>query len=376
MAVEEKADVEIMKLSQEEVAAMLKCWGYDLRESERLYGGYASSNVRVVGSRPGSPPVTLMLKVAHYNVNKTDVEHQVEVMSHVKSHSWPTNYPHQTVDGSFIVEDNGRCVLLLDFIGNAVPGQKLLAEKEQEHGFIARMMYELGEAVASLHLIAWPSGKRLRDVRTHGYAVCNTGDFLKGKALVEFEQNTLVAGHSFLKVCRDALPLFRKLYKRTLPYGLIHGDVFLDNTLFAKDGKLCAIVDWEDSCKGPYVLDLAVLLSACSFSATNDLSLPKLEALLAGYSAKRSILPLEAESLVDFMAVGALACGFYRFGEFNVRQPDSNEQARDSWRIMEQRYLILTDSQSSVRQTIDAAVSRVMEASAQPRGRSKRARHK
>lgn len=43
------------------------------------------------------------------------------------------------------------------------------------------------------------------------------------------------------------------------PEGLIHGDAFLDNALYHEtEHTVAALVDWEDACRAPLVLDLAV----------------------------------------------------------------------------------------------------------------------
>merc|ERR1712187_126520 len=90
----------------------------------------------------------------------------------------------------------------------------------------------------------------------------------------------------------------------------------------------------EDSCVGPFALDLAVCASACCFTASNELIADRLTVLVREYEARRPLSPEERRSFVDFMAAGALACGFYRFCEFNVRKPDSDTQAKDSYKIM------------------------------------------
>jgi len=131
----------------------------------------------------------------------------------------------------------------------------------------------------------------------------------------------------------------RELFERDVPWGLIHGDGFLDNTLYADrpdeggDCRLLALIDWEDSCVGPLVLDLAVSASACCFTASNELLADRLAALLRAYCGRRPLAVAEVASLGDFMAAGALACAFYRFGEFNVRKPDSDAEAKESWKL-------------------------------------------
>eukprot|EP00913_Durusdinium_trenchii_P026002 g24396.t1 len=61
------------------------------------------------------------------------------------------------------------------------------------------------------------------------------------------------------------------------------------------------------------------------------------QVLLKEYFRHRKLTPLESEKFVDFMAAGALACGFYRFCEFNVRQKDADAKAKESYRLMAER---------------------------------------
>lgn len=357
MAVEEKAEVTILTISWEETSEMLRCWGYELLESERIFGGYSSSNVRVVVRRPGQDASTvLLLKVCHYSATLEDLEHQVFVVQHLKPFGFPTAYVHCRPDGGAIVQLNGKCALLLDYIGNSTPGQKLLSAHHEDAPFVEHMMCELGASLATLHGIRWPALAQVRDVRTHGFALCNTGDLLKGEVLEELKGNPLVSGHEFLAECSEALPWLRSLYALDLPRSLIHGDAFLDNTLYAETGDLLALIDWEDSASGPCVLDLAVCLSACCFTQENAIDSARFKAIFTGYRSKRRLGRREVSTLVDFMAAGALACGFYRFWEFKVRQPDSAPAAQDSYKIMAERYKTLRTANSCARRSIEATL--------------------
>jgi len=134
------------------------------------------------------------------------------------------------------------------------------------------------------------------------------------------------------------LARFRELFGRAgLPAGFIHGDGFLDNILCADDGALAALVDWEDSCVAPYVLDVAVAVSAAAFTASNELLPARCAALLGGYAAKRPLSDAELGALPDFMWAGALACGFYRWREFNIHRPESADDAKGAYKIMQER---------------------------------------
>lgn len=340
MAIESKAEVAVDSLSEGEALEIFSLFGFQAESAERLYGGYASSNFRVTGRREGEDQSrTLLLKINYYGLSVEDAQYQLFVMSHLREVGFPTNYPHATQAGEMLVEHGGRKAMLLDFIAGATPGDKILAADASK---TARLLGDLGRTLAQLHQVTWPSDKQLRDIRC-GYPVCNTGDLLKGDVVCELEADERVAGHPFVAYVSEKLPWLRELYAQELPWGVIHGDAFLDNTLF-EDGpvdsgecRLLALVDWEDSCVGPLALDLAVCASACCFTASNELIGDRLDALFSAYESLRPLSAEERASFTDLMAAAALACAFYRFGEFNVRQPDSDPKAKDSYRIMYER---------------------------------------
>lgn len=295
-------------------------------------------------------------------------------MEYLRSSSFPTNYPNAATDGSFVVEHDGRRAMLLDYVDGAVPGAKALATREARASDI---LQELAATLGRLHQVSWPDdfqmmdGSKMRDIYV-GFPVCNTGDLLRGDDLVKLEADERFSTHALVKFLRDNYASSHDLFKRELPWGVIHGDAFLDNTLYRisqrEDDseeevcKLAALIDWEDSCVGPLVLDLAVCVSACCFTAENEFIADRMRFLLRAYISQRPLSPSERESFIDFMMFGALACAFYRFCEFNVRQPESDSTAKDSYLLMFQRAQLLTQVQSSSETpTLIQAISSVLD---------------
>lgn len=338
MAIEEKAKVVVDAMTDKEVLDIFALFGFEPESTDRVYGGYASSNFKVVGRKTGeTTSTTFLLKINHYGLTVEDADHQLFIMNHLRQSSFPTNYPNAAPSGSLLVEHGGRKAMLLDFV-HAVAGDKVLAADEKR---ASSVLTELGATLARLHQVKWPEeqspGKKVRDI-TSGYPVCNTGDLLKGDELAKLEADERFSTHALVKDLRKNTPFFNELYKREVPWGIIHGDAFLDNTLFDEEKcKLMALVDWEDSCLGPYVMDLAVCASAVCFTAANELIEDRFRVLVKAYTAQRSLSALEKASFIDFMMAAAISCAFYRFCEFNVRQPDSDAVAKDSYKIMFER---------------------------------------
>lgn len=75
------------------------------------------------------------------------------------------------------------------------------------------------------------------------------------------------------------------------PRGVIHGDLFRDNVLFAAEGEVAALLDFEQASLGSWVYDLAVCANAWCYT---DQLVPALCAqLAAGYLEVRPLEPVE-----------------------------------------------------------------------------------
>ncbi|MBK9184774.1 MAG: homoserine kinase [Moraxellaceae bacterium] len=90
-----------------------------------------------------------------------------------------------------------------------------------------------------------------------------------------------------------------------LPQGLIHGDLFRDNTLFEGD-KLSAILDFSEASKDYWLLDIAITANDfCSDWPNVGLNKPLFDAFLLGYGQVRTLTDDEQEVLPTFLAMAA-----------------------------------------------------------------------
>merc|ERR1712137_740141 len=195
----------------------------------------------------------------------------------------------------------------------------------------------------------------LRDIYV-GYPLCNTGDLLTpGKPDEMFGK---FISHPFADFVMSRIDALRKLYNSDLQWGFIHCDAFSDNTLFSTEPVwLQGLIDWEDSCRGPIIVDLAVTSYACCFTANHEFMPQRFQSLLFAYTeAGRSIAAEEAKLFVDFMSAAALACAFYRFTEFVVKT-DNTGPAIESYKFMHDRVLVLEARE--MRQKIEGTLNAV-----------------
>lgn len=111
-----------------------------------------------------------------------------------------------------------------------------------------------------------------------------------------------------------------------LPHGLIHGDVFPDNTLYGSDGQLRAVLDFEDACQGAFLFDLAMTIHGFCFPGESWS--PGLAALLIeSYDAGRPLSRPERKLLPDYLRWCPLAMMGWHLRQL-LRSPNRQNENR------------------------------------------------
>ena len=111
----------------------------------------------------------------------------------------------------------------------------------------------------------------------------------------------------------------------------MHCDFFLDNILVHEpeagetSGNACelsALIDWEDAAAGPLLHDLGIGILGCCYDADERLSAQRVIAMLTAYNHIRPLARVERQFLRRSVLGAALAVGFFRWRQFNVRHPE------------------------------------------------------
>jgi homoserine kinase type II len=147
--------------------------------------------------------------------------------------------------------------------------------------------------------------------------VSEMAPFLAGKP-------ELKAENAFCAELDALLPVFEGLEKdQGLPRGWLHGDLFAANTL-VKGGRLAAVIDFEELCYGPLVLDVAMTVIGCFFDAQDRLHGELVEAFLVAYEAQRAMTREERQAWKTALKYAALSIAFWRYRQFNHIHPGHN----------------------------------------------------
>ena len=109
-----------------------------------------------------------------------------------------------------------------------------------------------------------------------------------------------------------------------LPLGILHGDLFLDNSLFHPNNELEAIVDWEDISVGERLIDVTMAIVGCCFDDTDSLSIPRATAFLAAYQNILSLTAGERQYFETFLRYSFLSIACFRWYRFNVLSTSSD----------------------------------------------------
>lgn len=130
----------------------------------------------------------------------------------------------------------------------------------------------------------------------------------------------------------------------SLSDAILHGDLFLENCIIRPNTKssgdsddfvLLGIIDWEEMCLGPALLDIAMTIVGCCYDELDQLNHSLTHAFISSYHQFKPFSKIDQLLLCDFIVYACLSIGFWRFRQFNIRSP--NEQRKDSYQSMRRR---------------------------------------
>lgn len=303
-------------VTDEQFAALLG--RYDLGRfvsAEPLSGGLANSNFRV-RTDAGR---TVVVKVWDEKT-AAELRTQLEALDVLRAAGFPTAYAIPSRDGSGLVEHDGMRVTVLEHVSGGVPRRGTPA-----------VMRQLGDAVARMHAIetvpaslgAFPMGES------------QMRPFLDEEAPASGARDDPFVAY----LARHLEALGPTLRRADLPPRIVHGDVFLENTMFEGD-ELRAIIDFEEVCAAPALLDVAMTVVGCCYGQDDALDYAAAGEFVRAYTARRPLSAAEREAFVDYARYALLSIAFWRFRQFNVRRPD---EARKSAHLQMTRRLDALD---------------------------------
>ena len=261
---------------------------------EEVHGGFGNSNFKLT-----TTDGEFLLKVCDEK-DPIELKMQISLLEHLHDHAYPTVYPILTKNQKPLTHETFGSVMLYPFLQGKQPQSS------------PNTLAQLGEALAKLHHIPPISG-----LPCFAMGISQITPFFKEV------QGTQFATHPFVESLKSQLESMEPQLNVPLPMGLLHGDLFLDNTLFDGD-QMVAILDFEEGCYDTLLIDVGMTIVGCCYTSQHELNIKAARRFLDTYNAVRPLTESEWEHLDCFVHYAALSIAFWRFRQFNIRRPDAH----------------------------------------------------
>ena len=149
--------------------------------------------------------------------------------------------------------------------------------------------YEIGKIVARIHSIT----KNIKLLRKNSMGINNLNHLLRGINL-----NSKKFGN-LKKFLKNNLKDVKRNWPKSLPKGIIHGDLFIDNIFFKKD-KLSGVFDFYFAANDYFMYEIAICINALCFDRKGtrfNINKKKIKSLIKGYENIKKITQKEKRSL-------------------------------------------------------------------------------
>jgi len=224
------------------------------------------------------------------NEGKTrdDVVWEGELAAHLAAGGVPTPVPLQGQDGARCHDHRGLFVSVFPWLPGHHPAPaEVTPDAARQLGAALAQIHRAGDRFPGprrIGIYTWPHIR----ARFDGFRA-STDPHLAHAIAVLGDELAVIDTHA--------------AERAAVPQGVIHGDLFRDNTLF-EDGRLTALLDFEQASAGAPVYDLAVALNDWCWTGRPH---PELAApLIDGYQTVRPLTPAERALLpVEIRAAAA-----------------------------------------------------------------------
>jgi homoserine kinase type II len=284
-------------------------FGLDVAAVESLSAGSVNSNYRLTDASG-----TRYFARAYEEQGQKGAEAELRLLIELSSVGVPVPVPRARAEGGHVGELAGKPFAVYPWVDGEVVCQARVTEAHMD---------AIGTALGRIHA-ATPrvtplSGGRFRP------------EDLRGRlARIRAESPSHAADADLIE---SRLDVYVPKRDRGLPAGVIHGDLFRDNTLFVRGTtRIASLVDFESASQGCFAFDMMVtLLAWCYGDAFRE---DLVNAFLSAYSAVRPVTAQERDALPIEGAIACLRFATTRITDFAMRTPPGQTPGRDYRRFL------------------------------------------
>lgn len=264
---------------------------------ERMSSGYSNANYRLETSAGA------FLLRHRINQDQSEVEQELDILDWLRSAAFPAPAAIRFTGGDrWIAGPEDTYLVLLEWLEGSEP--------EPNHPNVTSIARALGD----FHQLPLPSGDWRQRENPIGL-----------KAATSLADSVTTNSPEIFRIFADEYEQLRDRLGQTLPTGIIHGDLFPDNTLF-RNGELVAFLDFEDACEDTLLIDVAMTIHGfCFLDETWTPSLA--ETFLSAYSERRPLTIAELEALPTYLQWCPLTIMGWHLRQL-LRRPDKANERR------------------------------------------------
>jgi len=299
-----------MNLEQEQIDNVLLHYDIsDCTEVMSVSTGYANFNYKLTTGQGE------YLYRIFKEKKETEIDQEISLMEALRKKKFPTAYPIPRKDERYITINGSRTVVIYEFIRGTQP--EINASSVSS---VARLVAQLS-TVEVEPVFERPNGININS--------CSSMLDEMDKIKVDFPD--------LLKVFAETNDRLAPFLSHNLPSGLIHGDLFPDNTVLREDGVLMAI-DFEDYSIDHLLFDVGMTINGFCFYE-NELDFNLLGQFLREYELIRPLEDIERKLLpyyIQWTAHGTLAWHLSHFDKTNEKQLSRVYELIDRLEILKQ----------------------------------------
>jgi len=241
----------------------------------RTIGGYANINFKVSTDKND-----YLLKI-HLNKKVENIVPEIKILEYLKTKDIPSSYPIPDRENEFINALGNDNVVIYEFIDGHHPEVNIETTKQ------------IAKVAAALNLLEVPTS----------FTQKNWVDIDFCKTVIQKFPGTVYTQPDIFEYFIEQTNYLEKSLSVKLPRGLVHGDLFPDNTMFKGD-KLLSILDFEVICVENILHELGTAINGFCY-IDNKLSEELLHVFLNEYQKYYKLNETEKELLPAYMQWGA-----------------------------------------------------------------------
>lgn len=287
-------------VSRDQLAAWLKHYSLGaLMGFQGIASGIENTNYFVTTSH-GRYVLTLFEKL-----RADELPYFINLLAHLAAHGIPCPRPVADLENRYLGVLNGKPACLATRLEGTSPEAPQTGQCAQ-----------IGELLADLHLAGRSYPAHMADPRGPAWRQGVAAQLLP---VLPADEATLLAAELEYQSAQSFA---------ALPGGVIHADLFRDNTLF-DDGRLSGVIDFYLACDGFWAYDLAVAANDWCVLPGGSLDTARLAAMVEGYRRIRPYTDEERMAWPALLRAAALRFWLSRLYDAYFPRPGELTYAKD-----------------------------------------------